>query len=100
MDNITYRKIFLFVGYWAFVFLGIYIGFSVYRYYSVIARGISGIALALLLYYFGKKIGLDDLPYEQLFLERNKYKNMFYVVVINVLLWFAFIQIYEMIRAL
>lgn len=100
MKNKTYREIFLIVSFWFLVFTGIYIGFTVYRYNDFVARGISGIGLAILLYYFGVKSGLDDMSDEQFFLGHNKFRNIFLIVVVGMLYWIAFVQIYQMVIVL
>ena len=100
MKNKTYRKIFLFVSYWAIGFLGIYLGYTLYRSYDFVARGISGIGLAILLYYFGVQSGMDAMSHEQLLLGHNKFRNILLMVIVSMLYWFAFVQIYQMVIVL
>ena len=81
------------------VFLAVFsilLAFSVYRYYGAIARGVSGMALLFLLFFFGKRSNLD-VSFEHLFLDPQKSKYLISTLVVPLLSWFAFAQIYEMI---
>jgi uncharacterized membrane-anchored protein len=76
--------------------LGMYLAFSFYRYYGVIARGVSGGALVYLLFYFGKRANLDQSN-EELWLDPHKTKYFVVAFVAPILFWFAYAQIIEMI---
>lgn len=75
---------------------GIYLAFTVYRHYGVMARGLSGIALVLLLFFCGKRSGLD-VSFEDLLVAPQKKKYFIAAFVAPILFWFAYAQIYEMI---
>jgi len=74
----------------------IFLAFHVYRNYGVIARGVSGIALLFLLFFFGKRSNLD-VSFEYLLLDSQKWKYLISAFVVPILSWFACAQIYEMI---
>jgi uncharacterized membrane-anchored protein YitT (DUF2179 family) len=78
------------------VSFGISLAFFVYRNYGVIARGVSGIALLFLLFFFGKRSNLD-VSFEYLLLDPQKRKYLISALVVPMLSWFACAQIYEMI---
>jgi hypothetical protein len=95
-SRIQNNKYILIVVLVALVLFSISIAFFVYRNYGVIARGISGIALLFLLFFFGKRSKLD-VSLEYLLLDPQKSKYLVSALVVPILSWFACAQIYEMI---
>jgi ABC-type arginine transport system permease subunit len=95
-EKIQFKKYTLMIGLLALTSLGIYLAFYLYRYYGVIARGISGVALVCLLFFFGKRSNLD-VSIDYLLSNDQKGKYFISAFVAPILFWFAFAQIYEMI---
>jgi len=94
--KIQVKKIILFLVLIVLASFGISLAFSVYRYYDVIARGVSGITMVFLLFSFGKRSKID-LSFEDLLLDPQKSKYFLVAFVAPILFWFAYAQIYEMI---
>lgn len=90
-----FTKYALMIALLALTSLSIYLAYCLYRYYGVVARGISGVALAFLLLYFGKRSNLD-VSIDYLLSNDQKSKYFISAFVAPILFWFAFAQIYQM----
>jgi uncharacterized membrane-anchored protein YitT (DUF2179 family) len=95
-SRIQVKRYILIVVLVVLISFSISLAFFVYRNYAVIARGVSGIALLFLLFFFGKRSKLD-ISFEDLLLDPQKSKYLISALVVPLLSWFAFAQIYEMI---
>jgi ABC-type arginine transport system permease subunit len=91
-----FRKYTLMIMLLALTALSIYLAFFLYRHYAVIARGISGLTLVLLLFFFGRQANLD-VPLDDLWVDSKKSKFIISALVAPFLFWFGFAQIYELI---
>jgi hypothetical protein len=76
--------------------LGVSIALITYRYYGVIARGILGLVLLYLLYFFGRYT-IMDVSMDTLLLDPRKGKYLISAFVVPVISYWATAQIYEMI---
>jgi hypothetical protein len=79
----------------ASVLISLLLAFHIYRQYAVLARGISGVGLAILLFYFAKHSGLDA-PLSELYMDKDKIKYIVSALIIPLLSYFASLQIYEL----
>jgi hypothetical protein len=77
-------------------FVSIYLAFITYRNYGVVARGISGLVLIYLLFFFIKNSGLD-LTTNGLLAVPNKPKYLFFEFTVPIISYWAVMQILEMI---
>lgn len=76
--------------------LGVSIAFLTYRYYSVVARGILGIILIYLLYFFGKHSEMD-ITIDKMLSDPKKGKYLISAFVVPIISYWATIQLVEMV---
>jgi hypothetical protein len=76
---------------------GIWVALIVYKYYAYVARGILGVVLFYLLYYFGRytKLDLDSMDVFLLYPAKGRYLML--VFIYSVISGRAAIQIYAMV---
>ncbi len=72
------------------------VAFVTYRYYGVVARGVTGLVLLYLSYSFGRyskmEVSIDDI-----LMDPRKGKYLISAFVVPLITYWAFMQIYEMI---
>jgi amino acid permease len=78
------------------ILLSVTIALITYRYYGVVARGILGIILIYLLYYFGKSSNMD-VSTDTLLSDPKKGKYLISAFVVPLISYWAVAQIFEMI---
>jgi hypothetical protein len=78
------------------VSLGVSLAFVSYRHYGIIARGISGVVLMYLLFYFGKHSQVD-VSIDALLLDPKKGKYLISAFIVPLISYWATAQIFEMI---
>lgn len=93
--KIQFQKYLLVVILTLLAFFSVFLAFHVYREYPAVARGISGVAMATMLFYFGKSSNLD-VTINELFLDKRKSKYIISALFVPLLFYFATLQIYEM----
>lgn len=78
----------------ALFLLDVFIASMTYRYYSVVARGFSGIALIYLLFFFIRYSRLD-VSIDTLLLDPKKGKYLVAALIVPLFSYWAIMQIYE-----
>ena len=78
------------------VLLSVSIAFVTYRYYGIVARGISGLVLIYLLFYTGRYSNMD-VSLDTLLLDPKKGKYLISALILPLISYWATLQIYEMI---
>jgi hypothetical protein len=78
------------------ILLSVSIALITYRYYGVIARGIVGIILMYLLYFFGRYSNMD-VSTHTLLSDPKKGKYLISAFVVPLISYWAMAQIYEMV---
>ena len=76
--------------------LSMYIAIQTYRYYGVVARGIVGIVVLYLSYFFGRYSGMD-VSNETLLTDLRKGKYLIAAIAASLISSWATLQIFEMI---
>ncbi len=74
----------------------LFIAFVAYRYYGVVARGILGLAMWYLLYFFGRHSKID-ISFDTLLLVPKKGKYLISAFVGGLISYWATMQIIEMV---
>jgi hypothetical protein len=77
--------------------LGVCLAFLAYRYYGAIARGILGIAMLYLMFFYIRFSGYEVLSVDDLISSPNKAKFFFFALVGAMLSYWATMQIAEMV---
>jgi hypothetical protein len=75
---------------------GVFMAFITYRYYSIIARGILGLVLIYLLFFFAKYSKID-ISVDTLLLAPKKVKYFVFVLIAPIISYWATAQISEMV---
>lgn len=78
------------------VLLSVSIAFVTYRYYGVVARGISGLVLLYLLFFSGR-YSKTDVSIDTMLLDPKKGKYLIFAFVDPLISYWTAAQIYEMI---
>ena len=78
------------------ILLSISIAFITYRYYSVVARGITGFVLLYLLFYSGR-YSKTDVKIDAMLLDPKKGKYLIFALIDPLISYWATLQILEMI---
>jgi hypothetical protein len=78
------------------VLLSLFIAFITYRYYGVLARGITGLVMLCLLYFFGRYTNMD-VSMDTLLSDPKKGKYLISAFIVPLISYWAAIQIIEMI---
>ena len=75
---------------------GVGIAFLTYRYYGVIVRGITGLALMYLLFFVGRHSKMD-VSIDTLLLDSRKGKYLIAAFILPIISYWAALQIMEMV---
>ena len=78
------------------VLLSVAIAVISYRYYGIVARGISGMILIYLLFFVGRYSNMD-VSLDTLLLDPKKGKYLISALILPLISYWATLQIYEMI---
>ena len=78
------------------VLLSVSIALITYRYYGVVARGILGLVMLYLLYFYGRYTNMD-ISTDNLLLDPKKGKYLISAFIVPLISYWAAAQIYEMI---
>ncbi len=78
------------------VLLSIFIAFITYRYYGVVARGITGLVMLYLLFFSGR-YSKTDISIDTMLLDPKKGKYLIFALIDPLISYWATLQIYEMV---
>ena len=78
------------------VLLSLFIAIITYRYYGVLARGITGLVLLYLLFFSGRHSKMD-VSIDTMLLDPKKGKYFIFALIDPLISYWATLQIYEMI---
>lgn len=97
METSTQTRKFIFlISLTIAILLSVPIGLITYRYYGVVARGVLGVVLLYLLYYYGRSMKMD-VSTNTMLADPNKGKYFVSAFVVPIISYWAFAQVYEMI---